>query len=161
MKNLVKTITAALLVSAGFASASHAGTTVRVNLWDAADDIEMSSRHRIRDGKPRYEDTMGLMTSTATVPAGEVTFNVTNTSSGLVHEMVIGQLDGPGGILPYDPNIARVDESIEGAKIEEVPELEPGASGTLTMNMTPGTYVLYCNIQGHYGSGMWVILTVV
>jgi uncharacterized cupredoxin-like copper-binding protein len=26
--------------------------------------------------------------------------------------------------------------------------------------MQPGTYILYCNIAGHYAMGMWTLLTV-
>lgn len=39
-------------------------------------------------------------------------------------------------------------------------ELKPHTSGSVTVNMPPGTYILYCNIAGHYAMGMWTIITV-
>jgi len=41
-----------------------------------------------------------------------------------------------------------------------VSELEPGQSGSLTIAMKPGKYILFCNIPGHYVMGMWAILEI-
>ena len=32
----------------------------------------------------------------------------------------------------------------------EVSELDPGKSGTLTLTIKPGKYLLVCNVPGHY-----------
>ena len=37
----------------------------------------------------------------------------------------------------------------------EVSELDPGKSGSLTVTLNPGKYLLICNDPGHYVSGMW------
>ena len=42
----------------------------------------------------------------------------------------------------------------------EVSELDPGASGSLTVALQPGKYLLICNVPGHYASGMWTEFTV-
>jgi len=42
----------------------------------------------------------------------------------------------------------------------EVSELDPGASGELGIDLAKGSYILYCNVPGHYMAGMWTILTV-
>jgi len=42
----------------------------------------------------------------------------------------------------------------------EVPELDPGKSGTLSVSLQPGTYLLLCNQPGHYEAGMWTVFTV-
>jgi uncharacterized cupredoxin-like copper-binding protein len=53
----------------------------------------------------------------------------------------------------------KVDE--EGSvHLGEVSELDPGKSGTLTVDVKPGKYILYCNITGHYMSGMWTLIDV-
>ena len=42
----------------------------------------------------------------------------------------------------------------------ETEEMQPGASKTLTLDLKPGTYLLICNVAGHYAAGMWTVLTV-
>jgi uncharacterized cupredoxin-like copper-binding protein len=37
----------------------------------------------------------------------------------------------------------------------EVSELNPGATGSLTVALKPGRYLLICNVPGHFASGMW------
>lgn len=44
----------------------------------------------------------------------------------------------------------RVDEDKAGDK-GEVSELDPGKSGTLTVELKAGKYLLICNVPGHYG----------
>jgi uncharacterized cupredoxin-like copper-binding protein len=42
----------------------------------------------------------------------------------------------------------------------ETKELPPNASEQLTVNLAPGTYLLICNIPGHYAAGMATPLSV-
>jgi uncharacterized cupredoxin-like copper-binding protein len=46
------------------------------------------------------------------------------------------------------------------SKIEELGDLEPGESGQLTLDLTPGKYLLFCNEEGHFEAGMYAYLTV-
>ena len=39
-------------------------------------------------------------------------------------------------------------------------DLQPGASYTLDVTLTPGCYLLICNVPGHYAAGMVTPLTV-
>jgi uncharacterized cupredoxin-like copper-binding protein len=103
--------------------------------------------------------TMGITTDLSEVPAGEVTFQVTNDSKSMIHEMVLAPVADVSMPLPYDGDQQKVDEDAAG-HLGEVAELEPGQSGALTMTLKPGTYILYCNIAGHYAMGMWTLLTV-
>ncbi len=164
MKSIAKTFAAATLALGAFSipalADTDAGVTVFVDLWDAGANMEVFADHRIINDAARYEDSMGVMVSTATVPAGEITFKVLNSSADSVHEMVVAILPDTAAGLPYEEDMARVNEDIDGANLGEVPELEPGDAGSLTIRLKPGTYVLYCNISGHYASGMWTILTV-
>ena len=91
--------------------------------------------------------------------AGVVTFKVTNNSKDTIHEMIVMQLDKAGDPLPYIAAENRVDEDKSGDK-GEVSELDPGKSGSLTVDLKPGKYLLICNVPGHYASGMWTEFTV-
>jgi uncharacterized cupredoxin-like copper-binding protein len=86
-------------------------------------------------------------------------FNVTNDSKDMVHEMVISPIKDDKTPLPYDKTGNKVDEDAAG-HLGEVAELEHGKNGSLTINMKPGRYILYCNIAGHYVLGMWTLITV-
>ncbi len=93
-----------------------------------------------------------------TIPAGKVTFHAKNIDV-VEHEMLVipvmkGALD-----LPYDKTIARVPEDKINS-LGEVPEIEGGANGEVTLDLAPGTYLLICNLVGHYDSGMHTLLTV-
>jgi uncharacterized cupredoxin-like copper-binding protein/streptogramin lyase len=72
------------------------------------------------------------------LPAGPTTFEITNDGT-IEHNF-----------------------EVEGQGIEEaLPEnLAPGASGTLTVDLEPGTYEVYCPVDNHKGEGMRVELTV-
>ena len=76
-----------------------------------------------------------------------------------MHEMVVAPVTDPTKPLAYIDNEQRVDEDAVGDK-GEVADLDPGKEGKLTIDLAPGTYVLYCNIPGHYMSGMWKVLEV-
>ncbi len=72
------------------------------------------------------------------LPAGRATFEVTNDGT-IEHNF---EVEGQG---------------IE----EELPEnLAPGASGTLTVDLAPGTYEVYCPVGNHADEGMRLELTV-
>ena len=102
---------------------------------------------------------MGIQTDLATVPAGEVTFVVTNDSAGVVHEMLVAPVAADGKQLLYESDNYRVDEEAAG-HLGEVSELDPGATGSLTLTLEPGSYILFCNVPGHYILGMWTMITV-
>ncbi|MFZ1661941.1 MAG: hypothetical protein WAT77_08265 [Paracoccaceae bacterium] len=160
---------ATLALAAGFAAlvsvqaAVAAETTVTVSLWDkGAESVMMDDAHMAMMGKMQMPDTMAMMGITidvATVPAGTVTFNVTNASKDIVHEMVLSPVTAGSTELPYLKDENRIDEETAG-HLGEVSELDPGAAGSLTVDMTPGQYILYCNIPGHFIGGMWTLLTV-
>lgn len=93
-----------------------------------------------------------------TVKTGRVTLEAVNLSKSLVHEVLV--LHDPGNkALPYDAKNAEVDEN-RVHSLGEVGDLPPGHSGTLTLNLKPGKYLLFCNESGHYADGMRTELTV-
>lgn len=102
---------------------------------------------------------MQMQAQPAQVPAGPVTFHATNESKTLVHEMLVVKVPDFNVKLPYR---AKTSEIIERRidKLGEIPDLRPGASGTLTLTLAPGDYLLLCNQPGHYKGGMVTRLTV-
>ena len=142
------------------------GTTVNASLWDVGD----MAMDRLGMMEPiimgmhgagmMSEAPMGIKLDVSEVPAGEVTFVATNDSRVMIHEMVLAPVANFDTPLPYDTTTERVDEDAAG-DLGEVAELDPGQSGALTVRLEPGSYILYCNIPGHYILGMWATLTVV
>ena len=86
-------------------------------------------------------------------PAGEVTFDVTNDAEQ-THEFVVFQTDLAADQLPTDDN-GDVDEAGEGVTlVDEIEDIEGDSSESLTVNLDAGSYVLICNLPGHYQQGM-------
>jgi uncharacterized cupredoxin-like copper-binding protein len=100
------------------------------------------------------------------VPAGEVTFNVTNDGPEDVHEFVIIQTDLAAGELPTDETGAVTEEGEGMAVIDEIEDLAVGDSQELTVDLEAGQYVLICNVysadeqEAHYEMGMRTDFTV-
>ncbi|MGX8010012.1 sulfocyanin-like copper-binding protein [Mesorhizobium sp. ORM8.1] len=152
-------LTGAMLM-AGNAGAVQAAALVQVSLWDKGASMEMPMGLAYETpGLDLAKATMGIKALPGAVKAGEVTFNVKNDSKDTVHEMIVMYLADPGKSLPYVDAENRVDEDKAGDK-GEVSELDPGKSGTLTVDLKAGKYLLICNVPGHYGAGMWAEFTV-
>lgn len=79
------------------------------------------------------------ITMAAAVPAGEITFVATNVGEGPPHNL-----------------------EIEGEDFEAViaENLQSGQSGTLSVELEPGTYTVYCPVGQHRDRGMELELTV-
>lgn len=146
------------------------GAVIKVTMWDKGAEAEMTMDRGIgmahdpmmQGGMMEggsMDGGMGMKLSTDTVPAGEVTFEVTNTSKDQVHEMLVVPYPADGKGLPYSASDARFDEDAAGS-LGEVEELDPGKSGALTLRLKPGKYALACNIANHYADGMWTVITV-
>ena len=97
--------------------------------------------------------------SSDTAKAGDITFHVKNDATTLTHEFVVVKTDLPSGQLPLDSE-GNVNEDQMGEDMGEAEDLEPGATKDLTVNLTPGHYVLMCNVEGHYQQGMHTDFTV-
>ena len=151
----------ALALSLTASGPALADSVVKASLWDKGGDMDMSQNMGLGMGMHGKMNMamMGIKLDNASVAAGKVTFEVTNDSKDVIHEMLVAPVANVDVVLPYNANENRVDE--EAAKdLGEVSELDPGKSGALTLELKPGTYVLYCNIPGHFMAGMWTVLTV-
>jgi uncharacterized cupredoxin-like copper-binding protein len=100
------------------------------------------------------------MTATPdSVKAGKVTIHASNKSQGLVHEVIVVRPPANGADLPYDEQAGKVIET-KISDLGEVSDLPPGKSGSLSLRLTPGNYLLVCNQPNHYKAGMWTKITV-
>lgn len=105
----------------------------------------------------------------AEVKAGSVTFDTTNVGS-ITHEMVIVHAPTTG-TLPIvataggERAVGAIDEEAipEADIVGETGDVEPGATVTKHFKLTPGSYVMFCNIDNtepdgtvvnHYQRGM-------
>jgi uncharacterized cupredoxin-like copper-binding protein len=155
---LIKTLAASLLAIA-FAGSAWADSTVKVALWDHGAAMDMSAHMGLGMHAKMAMAMMGVTTDVSTVPAGKVTFEVTNSSKEVIHEMIVSSIKDVDTQLPYLADQNRVDEDNIGDR-GEVSELDPGKSGALTITLEPGLYLLFCNVPGHFISGMWTTITV-
>jgi len=141
-------VAAAFVVAAGLASSCGGGggdeqTTVDVTLQE-----------------------FSVITSQASAPAGSVTFQVTNTGPQDVHEFVVLKTDLAPDALPTDDHGTAREEADGIEPVDEIEDVAVGGSGTLTVDLEAGSYVLVCNIydeqkqEAHYRLGMRAPFTV-
>lgn len=149
---------AAALVACAPSLAYADGTTVQVKFWDHGPGMDMVTNMSPGAGGDHSKANMGITLSQDTVPAGEVTFQATNDSKETVHEMLVIPMKD-GALPPVKAAENEIDEDTAGA-LGEIAETDPGKVGSVTFNLQPGTYLLACNIAGHYTNGMWAQLTV-
>ena len=102
------------------------GTTVAVTLVDMADRLSIAS-----------------------VPAGTVTFSVTNSGT-TSHEFVVLKTAIAQSALAPDP--ANPGTVLEPGFVGKVSNLAPQATGSLTLTLGPGSYILLCNDPAHYSA---------
>jgi uncharacterized cupredoxin-like copper-binding protein len=84
------------------------------------------------------------------VRAGKVTFIAKNVGKA-PHELMIERapIKMTGSGTP-----------VESAAQGMISDMDPGRSGRMTLKLAPGTYVLFCNIPGHYAAGQHIAFTV-
>ncbi|MFL5738058.1 MAG: sulfocyanin-like copper-binding protein [Actinomycetota bacterium] len=105
------------------------------------------------------EKDFAITLDTSTTKAGSVTFNVTNQGPS-THEFVVFKTDLAPDALPTKSD-GTVDETAKGLKhIDEVEDVTAASTKSLTTNLDAGSYVVICNLPGHYQQGMHAPLTV-
>lgn len=93
--------------------------------------------------------------------AGATTIEAPNEGS-VEHEMVIFKTNMDPGKLPTEAN-GEVDEEKMDKIAEsagEIPDVEASETKSSQFKLTPGRYVMFCNLPGHYAGGMYGTLTV-
>ena len=96
----------------------------------------------------------------AVVPAGTVRFRIRNQGP-TSHEFVVVRTDRAPDELPLQRDGLTVDEEGPGVElVDEAEALDIDDRQTLVLDLAPGQYVMYCNLEGHYLGGMREALTV-
>ena len=96
----------------------------------------------------------------AIVPAGTVSFRILNQGP-TTHELIVVRTDRAPDKLPLQRDGLTVDEEAPGVElVDESVGLDIDDRQTLDLRLTPGHYVMYCNLEGHYLGGMYAALTV-
>lgn len=136
MRKLPVAFAAAVLVFAGACSGGSGGT-VEVSLTE-----------------------FDIRPNPASADGGEITFDVSNAGEE-THEIVIVSTDLASGDLPTADDGSFDEEQVE--VVDEIEDMEAGASEQLTVDLEPGAYVLACNVveeeengetEAHYAEGM-------
>ena len=99
------------------------------------------------------------------VNAGNVEFDVRNDSPETIHEFLVVKTSFSIAELPRNPD-GSFDENCPSAPvIGEIEDIDPGVTVMLTLDLSPGHYVLLCNmveveedgeIESHFAQGMHV-----
>jgi len=107
------------------------------------------------------EKEWAISLSDDTHVSGLITFNLANEGT-IAHEFLVvrSAKSATDLVADVDPTTGRIDEALLDV-IDEQPEYDPGAPGQVTVDLTPGHYVVMCNIAGHYKAGMYADFEVV
>ena len=97
-----------------------------------------------------------IVTDHPTIAGGHVVVGIRNHAA-MAHELKVIKTDLAPDQLPVDAATAKANED---GKVGELLNIVAGASRKLVLELTPGKYVLICNIAGHYQLGMRVGLEV-
>jgi hypothetical protein len=125
------------LVACSSQPSSHPGTTVPITIRD----------YRI-------------LSAVTAIPAGIVSFDAHNRGPS-THEFVVFRTAQPADRMPLGDDGLTIDEDSSLLRpAGEVAEIDIDRSATLVLRLTPGRYVLVCNMEGHYLGGMHLSLVV-
>jgi hypothetical protein len=94
------------------------------------------------------------------VPAGTVRFRILNQGP-TTHELSVIRTDRAPDKLPLQRDGLTINEDAPGMDfLDEAEGLDIGDRRTLALRLAAGSYVLYCNMEGHYLGGMHAAFTV-
>jgi uncharacterized cupredoxin-like copper-binding protein len=92
------------------------------------------------------------------LPAGRLVIRVHNEGPDQ-HELIV--VPGAGSALPIRVDGVTVDEeAVEASEPGSLPPGEPGSTRLLAVDLKPGRYVFFCNMEGHFMGGMHAEVTV-
>ncbi|HET7485329.1 MAG TPA: plastocyanin/azurin family copper-binding protein, partial [Solirubrobacterales bacterium] len=93
--------------------------------------------------------------------AGPTVIEAPNEGS-VEHELVVFKTNMDPAKLPTEANgevnEEKMDKIAESAG--EIADVEAGDTKSGNFELTPGKYVIFCNLPGHYAQGMYGTLTV-
>jgi uncharacterized cupredoxin-like copper-binding protein len=97
----------------------------------------------------------------ATAKAGPTTIKAPNIGSA-EHELVLFKSNLNPAKLPTEAKGGVDEEKMDEVAEEagEIADVEAGKTKSEDFELTPGKYVMFCNLPGHYAAGMYGTLTV-
>jgi uncharacterized cupredoxin-like copper-binding protein len=99
--------------------------------------------------------------ATPRVSAGRTRLTVTNDGP-LTHEIVIARTSRVATDLPLEADGLAADQAHHDlSELREIETIQLHDTESLTVDLRPGHYVLFCNMAGHYPAGMTADLEVV
>jgi uncharacterized cupredoxin-like copper-binding protein len=97
----------------------------------------------------------GITVSRHSVPAGRVLLRVKNDGPS-THEINVDLTRYQAGKIPLQRDGLTADEDAKGIqRIDSIEQVDLRHTGDLTLDLKPGRYVLWCNLEGHYLGGMY------
>ncbi len=86
----------------------------------------------------------------ASIKAGTIKFGIRNGGT-MGHGFEIIRTDLAIGKLPIDVGAGKAKED---GLVRQIKSILPGKIATLSVDLQAGTYVIICNVSGHYQLGM-------
>ena len=81
------------------------------------------------------------------IRAGKVTFIARNVGQ-VPHELMVERMP-----MKFDAPMHPNEDAAQGM----IDDMEPGQGGRMTIRLSPGTYMLFCNAPGHYAAGQHIM----
>jgi hypothetical protein len=105
------------------------------------------------------EKDFSIALDPSTTGSGPVSFQITNEGPS-THEFVLFKTNLAPDALPVNED-GTVDEEGKGLKlVDEVEDIAAGSSQSLEVSLDAASYVVVCNLPGHYKLGMHAPFTV-
>jgi uncharacterized cupredoxin-like copper-binding protein len=92
------------------------------------------------------------------VAAGDVVLRVKNRGPD-AHELIVVRA-GSGALPLRSDGLTISEEAVHGSEVGALEPGQPNSVRELHVHLTPGRYVLFCNMSGHYLGGMHADLVV-
>jgi|FLYL01.1.fsa_nt_gi uncharacterized cupredoxin-like copper-binding protein len=143
------------------------------SIWSAVHEEETPEEHAVAEETPppgengdgaagevvavELFDSFDIEVDPASVPAGDVTFDVTNAGN-IPHNLRVIASDADPGSLPVSGGM--VDEAQVDVVASTTADLPGGENEQVAASLDAGSYILICNVAGHYEAGMYVGFTV-
>jgi len=86
----------------------------------------------------------------SSVKAGDVTFVAKNVGQ-VPHELMVERMP-----IKMDAPMKPNEDAAQGM----IDDMTKGQSGHMTLRLSPGTYMLFCNAPGHYEMGQHIVFRV-
>ena len=132
-------------------SVAIVGGTLATGSTSQAAKASQTSTISVGEGMPK---TFTLSLTRTRVPAGKVTFRVSNHGP-ITHELLVIRTKLDSAALPGPAQ--RVSEA---GIVLDSGDVRAKNAKTLSAKLSPGHYVVICNLPGHYAGGMRADLTV-